>query len=104
MNSTMKRKKKVELFGEEIKIYKHEKQVNTAEEISKEELAESNERLLKAYKDLIDQSKLSTKISDRLIFGLDANYAELLEENKKLVEKVSVLENSFWNKIFKSKS
>jgi hypothetical protein len=99
----MKKKKRVELFGEEIKLWKAEKELSKAENLTAEQLTESNERLLKAFKDLIDQSKLSTRISDRLIFGLDANYTELLEENKNLVEKISMIENSFWNKIFKSK-
>jgi hypothetical protein len=97
------RKKRIELFGEELKVYKEEKLLAKQEVVSNEQLAESNKRLLTAFKDLIDQSKLSTKISDRLIFGLDANYTELMEENKKLTDQVNGLENSFWNKIFKRK-
>ena len=97
------KKKKIELFGEEIKIFKEEKDRLDNGEAILEEVIESNKRLLTAYKDLIDQSKLSTKISDKLIFGLNANYTELLEENKSLVKKVKMHESSFWSKFFKWK-
>jgi len=97
------RKKRIELFDEEIKIFREEKELLKKEDLVFDEVVGSNQRLLKAYKDLIDQSKLSTKISDKLIFGLNANYTEMMEDNKVLTEKVKRLEGSFWNKLFNLK-
>ena len=77
------RKKRVELFDVELKIFKEERELLKKENLVIEEVIESNKRLLRAYKDLIDQSKLSTKISDKLIFGLNENYSEILDENLK---------------------
>ena len=97
------RKKRVELFDEELRIFREEKELSKNEGVTIEELSLSNVRLLRAYKDLIDQSKLSTKISDKLIFGLNANYTEILDENKALTTKVKEHENNFWSKVFKRK-
>ena len=70
----MKKKKRVELFGEEIKLWKAEKELSKAENLTAEQLTESNERLLKAFKDLIDQSKLSTRISEMALIFLGLKY------------------------------
>lgn len=97
------RKKRVELFDEELKIFKEERELLKKEDLVIEEVIESNKKLLRAYKDLIDQSKLSTKISDKLIFGLNENYTEILDENKVLLTKVRAYENSLLNRVFKKK-
>jgi hypothetical protein len=97
------RKKRVELFDEELKIFKEERELLKKEDLVIEEVIESNKKLLRAYKDLIDQSKLSTKISDKLIFGLNENYSEILDENKVLLTKVRAYENSLLNRVFKKK-
>jgi hypothetical protein len=97
------RKKRVELFDVELKIFKEERELLKKENLVIEEVIESNKRLLRAYKDLIDQSKLSTKISDKLIFGLNENYSEVLDENKVLLTKVRAYENSLLNRVFKKK-
>ena len=97
------RKKRVELFDEELRIFREEKELSKNDGVTIEELSLSNARLLRAYKDLIDQSKLSTKITDKLIFGLNANYTEILDENKVLTMKVKEHENNFWSKVFKRK-
>ena len=97
------RKKRVELFDVELKIFKEERELLKKENLVIEEVIESNKRLLRAYKDLIDQSKLSTKISDKLIFGLNENYSEILDENKVLLTTVRAYENSLLNRVFKKK-
>jgi hypothetical protein len=97
------RKKRVELFDEELKIFKEERELLKKEDLVIDEVIESNKKLLRAYKDLIDQSKLSTKISDKLIFGLNENYTEILDENKVLLTKVRAYENSLLNRVFKKK-
>tara|TARA_B100000809_G_scaffold223309_1_gene232774 strand:- start:171 stop:467 length:297 start_codon:yes stop_codon:yes gene_type:complete len=94
------RKKRAELFDEEIGIFREEKELLKNEEATIEEVILSNKRLLKAYKDLIDQSKLSTKISDKLIFGLNANYTEILDENKVLTTTIRKHESTFLSKLF----
>ena len=97
------RKKRTELFDEELKIFREEKANLKDEERIIDDVIASNKRLLSAYKDLIDQSKLSTRISDKLIFGLNENYAEIMDENKNLVNKLRKHENAFWSKFFKWK-
>ena len=97
------RKKRIELFDEELKIFREEKENLKKEERIIDDVIVSNKRLLTAYKDLIDQSKLSTKISDKLIFGLNENYTEIMDENKSLVDKLRNHENTFWSKFFKRK-
>ena len=74
-----KRKKRRNLFDEETNLFKEEKARLKKDDISPEELKESALRLLNAYKDLLDQSKLSTKVNDKLMFGLNENYGELME-------------------------
>ena len=59
-----------------------------SEDLAAQELRDLAERLLNAYKDLLDQSKLSTKVNDKLMFGLNENYAELMEEKKELEDKI----------------
>lgn len=95
-----RKRKRVELFGDEVKIFKEEKERLRKEDLTMEEAVESSKRLLQAYKDLIDQSKLSTKISDKLIFGLNENYSDLMDENKTLQDKIGKHESSFWSKLF----
>ena len=82
------RKKRRVLFDEETNLFKQEKELLKSEDLPAQELRDLAERLLNAYKDLLDQSKLSTKVNDKLMFGLNENYAELMEEKKELEDKI----------------
>ena len=96
-----KRKKRRNLFDEETNLFKEEKARLKKDDISPEELKESALRLLNAYKDLLDQSKLSTKVNDKLMFGLNENYGELMEEKKELEMKIKSHNRSFFGNFVK---
>ena len=97
------RRRRKELLGEETALFKEEKARLKSESLSEEELRESAERLLVAYKDLIDASKIAMKTSDKLTFNLNANYSELLEERKAIEAKFEKLERSFLGRILLKK-
>ena len=97
------RRRRKELLGEETALFKEEKAKLKNEDLTKEELRESADRLLAAYKDLIDASKIAMKTSDKLTFNLNANYSELLEERKAIEEKFEKLERSFLGRILLKK-
>lgn len=92
------RRRRKELLGEETTLFKEEKARLKSENLSEAELRESAERLLIAYKDLIDASKIAMKTSDKLTFNLNANYAELLEERRAIEDKFEKIERSFWGR------
>ena len=98
---TRARRKRRTLFDEETELFKEEKARLRGDNLSNEELRESALRLLNAYKDLIDSSKLSTKVNDKLMFGLNENYAELMDEKKELEEKIKSHNRSFFGNFFK---
>ena len=101
VKKTSRRRKRRTLFDEETALFKEEKARLKNEDLSTEELRESALRLLDAYKDLIDSSKLSTKVNDKLMFGLNENYAELMDEKKELEEKIKDHNRSFFGNFFK---
>ncbi len=98
---TRSRRKRRTLFDEETELFKEEKARLNSDDLTNEELKKSALKLLDAYKDLIDSSKLSTKVNDKLMFGLNENYAELMEEKRELEERIKSHNRSFFGNFIK---
>lgn len=79
------------LFEREANIYKASKKVLANEESTSEEIKEELTSILVHYGDLLDQSKLITKVSDRLQKKINKAYDDLESTNSQLQEMLDAL-------------
>ena len=86
-----KKEKKKNLFEREILILRDSKSVLAKENITPEEIEAELNSFHGHYEDLLDQSKLITKVSDRLQKKINRAYDELESKNNELTDTIDAL-------------
>lgn len=85
------KEKKQQLFQEELSYLKESRAVLGDTEVTEEKLRTSLENLVGHYEELLDQSKLITKVSDRQQKKIIRTTSALEEKNLQLTETIDAL-------------
>lgn len=88
---TRKSRKKQNVFNEELITLKNSREFLSRENVSLDECKDELGSLQKSYDELLDQSKLITKVSDRLQKKINRANDELGEKNDQLQESLDAL-------------
>jgi hypothetical protein len=82
---------KKQLFGHEIAVLEHSRNIIADATKTKEEVIGDYKNLCDHYEEMLDQSKLITKVSDKLQNKLNSANAALADKNQELQETIDEL-------------
>jgi hypothetical protein len=82
---------KQQLFQHEITVLEHSRTIIADDSKSKEEIVKDYSKLCDHYEEMLDQSKLITKVSDKLQNKLNSANAALADKNNELQETIDEL-------------